>query len=548
MMRNALLSMLVLVAMGMTGGARPAAAVDGPELVTLDAASPLLEIRILLRVGSAYDPPDREGLASLTANALLEGGFGDPAHPVRKEDLAALTRAWGEDARPSVRVAKEATTFRMRVPAAVLDEYLETVLTPLFSEPLFLEDEVSRLANEAVTHLTGYLRYEAIEMLGLEALDDFVFDGTTYGHTTSGSVQGLRAITADDVRRFRDQYYTPARMIVGVSTVDGSVVKKLASALTGAGHATGAAHFTTPALEAPRPVEGRRLVIVAMPDAGATGIHLAFPIDVNRTSPDYWPLYVANVYFGTHRDGHGLLYTQIRQERGYNYGDYSYVEHFAGRPFSLFPPFNTPRQYQYFSIWIRPVATEYAHHLLKASVWELENLVRKGITDEDVERAKQKAKVLYLNLAENSARLLEAKTDDAYYGMEAGYLETYLDRIDAVTPQQVNAAIHQHLQADDLEILMVTDAKSAEDLAEDIRLDRNHDGKSLTDYQIVRQETSAGVVYDVPEAKLPLLARDAVWSATWLDIPPDRIEVVPVERLFEVGRFLAEPDDTGSAR
>ena len=30
-------------------------------------------------------------------------------------------------------------------------------------------------------------------------------------------------------------------------------------------------------------------------------------------------------------------------------------------------PWNAPRRQQYFSIWIRPVGTQYAHHLLKAA-------------------------------------------------------------------------------------------------------------------------------------------------------------------------------------
>jgi zinc protease len=522
--------------------ARPAPA---QEIVTLSSPSPLIEVRVMLKTGSAYDPAGKEGLAALTADALLEAGFGDPERPVTKEDLARITRPWGRRARPSVFVEKEATTFSFVVPRDVLNEYIERVMRPLFTRPLFLEEEVERLANEAITYLTGSLRYENIEMLGLEAVDNYVFEGTPYGHTVTGSVQGLKAITRDDLRSFYATYYDPDRMIVGISTSDRDVVDAIKSALSGAGRLEGrVSKMEQVALRPPPAIQGRELTIVAMPDAGATAIHAAFPISVRRTDDEFWPLYVANVYFGTHRDSHSHLYQQIRRARGYNYGDYSYIEHFAYRPFNLFPPFNTPRSYQYFLIWIRPVGTQYAHHILKAASWELENLIRRGVSDEDVQLSKNKAKVLYLNLAENTSRLLAAKMDDAFYGMEPGYLEGYLQRVEAVTTDQVNAAVRKYLQAEDVKFLIVSEADKAEALAEDIRLDRNAKGKTPADYRIDTVEEGGVTYFKIPENKLEILKLDAVWERHSLRLDPDRVRVVPAEALFETGDFVAKTTAT----
>lgn len=518
-------------------------------VVALEGSGPLLEVRFMVKSGSSHDPAGLEGLANVTAEAFLEGGFGDPDAPITKEDLARMTRSWGQGARPQVRVAKEATTFRFTVPVDVLDEYVETILAPMFSSPHFAEDEVRRLANEAATNLTGFLRYESVEMLGLESLDNYMFDGTSYAHTSAGSVQGLAAVTDDAVRGFYAKHYKPENAILGVSTDDPAIVAKLTDAMSGLGKVDGKkARVADAKRMPPPPIDGRELTIIAKPDELATGIHLGFPIEVNRTHPDYWPLYVASVYLGTHRDGHGVLYKQIRQERGYNYGDYAYIEHFAMRPWFLFPPFNFPREHQYFSMWIRPVGHAHAHHLLKAAVFELENLLRRGVPADEVEASKNKAKVLYLNLAETKSRLLEAKVDDAFYGLETGYLDGYLEKLDAVTVDQVNDAVRRHLQSDNLKILMVTDADRAETLAEDIAQDRNNTGKSLEDYELVKKELEDGTtVWEVPETRITTLRRDAQWSGTWLGIPSDRIRVVPVERIFETGELVAEPTG-GEAR
>lgn len=514
--------------------------VHAQQVVTLDVPSPLIEVRLMVRAGSAHDPAGKEGLAAITAQALLEAGFGDPQSPVTKEQLARITRPWGSGARPDVFVEKETTTFRFTVPRDVLDEYIENIMRPMLTRPVFLADEITRLKNEAVTQLSGSLRYENIEMLGLEAVDNYVFAGTPHGHAVAGSVQGVGAIKDDDARSFYATYYRPNNLILGVSTSDTQVVDAIKGALTGIGQLPRVNRLKPAQLAPPRPVRGREATIVAMPDAGASGIHAAFPISISRTDADFWPLYVANVYFGTHRDSHSHLYKQIRQARGYNYGDYSYIEHFAYRPFNLFPPFNAPRSYQYFLIWIRPVGTEYAHHITKAASWELENLLRNGISDEDVELSKNKAKVLYLNLAENSSRLLAAAVDDAFYRMEPGYLEGYLDRIDAVTPEQVNRAVRRYLQADNIKFLIVTEADKAEALAEDIRLDRNAKGKTAADYRIDIVEEAGVTLLKVPEDKLGILRLDAVWENYDLQLEPERVRVVPVEALFESGEFATK--------
>ena len=515
------------------------------QVVTLDVPSPLIEIRLMVKTGSAFDPAGKEGLAAVTAEALLEGGYGDPAQPVTKDELARITRPWGSRARPNVWVEKEATTFGLVVPRDVLDDYIARVLRPLFTQPLFMQEELDRLINEGVTQLSGSLRYENIEMLGLEAVDNYMFEETPHGHAVTGSVRGLASITRDDVRSFFATYYRPDRMILGISTTDPTVVAAVKRALQGTGQLKGqVTKLKEVKPQLPQAVRGRELTIVAMPDAGATAIHAAFPIDIARTDADFWPLYIANVYFGTHRDSHSHLYKQIRQQRGYNYGDYSYIEHFAYRPRFLFPPFNTPRTHQYFLIWIRPVGTEYAHHILKAATWELEYLLRNGVSEEDVELSKNKAKVLYLNLAENSSRLLAAAVDDAYYGMKPGYLEGYLKRIDTVTADQVNAAVRRYLQSDNLKFLIVTEADKAEALAGDIRAGRNAKGKTPADYRIDMVEEAGMSFLKVPTDKLDILMLDAVWEAHSLGLDPIRIRVIPVESLFETGAFITEPAAT----
>jgi hypothetical protein len=197
----------------------------------------------------------------------------------------------------------------------------------------------------------------------------------------------------------------------------------------------------------------------------------------------------------------------------------------VGRPQFLFPPPTTPRDQQYFSIWIRPVAHQYVHVITKAFMYELERLVREGLKAEEIAEAKVKARTLYLNFAESKDRQLGYRLDDLFYGMsDRGYLTTMLRSVDAVTPEQVNAAIKRHLQTANMKFLIVTHGDQAQRLATDIATNANVVSKTQAEYNIPDP---------VPPDKQDILRRDAEWKAYPLNIPRERMTIVPVDQVFE---------------
>lgn len=500
-------------------GTAKSAAKAPANLVALPSPSPLYQIQIMVRAGSANDTVGKEGTASLVGDALIEGGFGDAKNPVTKEKLAEITRPWGEAATPQIRVDKQATTISVTVPKENLQQFLTQVLRPMLQKPLFQAGEVERLKKEALVNIQSRLRLEQQELLGLLALDDSIFAGTVLGHIPAGTVQGVKAITRKDLEDFYKKFYTRENVFISTTIAAAAEQRAIAAALPAGGTAVPAREVN------PAPIRGREMLIITQPNAIATGIHLGFPISVKRGDADYWPLFVANVFLGTHRDSFGRLYGEIREERGYNYGDYSYIEYLAGRPFYLFPPPTTPRTAQYFSIWIRPVGTPYTHFLTKAATAELERLIKEGLTAEQVEGAKNKARTLYLKYSDSKSRQLGYKLDDMFYGMrDKGYLDEMLANLKAVTPEQVNAAIKKHLQTANLKYVIVTNASEGEKLANDIANNTNVTNKTLAEYHITEP---------IPAEKQEMLKQDEAWKAYPLNISRDRIRVVKADQMFE---------------
>jgi zinc protease len=176
---------------------------------------------------------------------------------------------------------------------------------------------------------------------------------------------------------------------------------------------------------------------------------------------------------------------------------------------------------------------------MKAATYELDRMVSQGLTAEQVEAAKRKAKVLYVNLGETLDRLLGAKMDDAFYGASSGFLDGYLASIDAVTAERVNAALRKHLQTANLKFLVATDSGHARSLVEQIRANGPAYGKDLKGYQLEQVKLPDGkMVWQIPEEKLEMLRLDALWANYPLNVRTVRL--VPVSAVFKTGEFIAE--------
>jgi len=501
-----------------------------PRVVTIDSRAPLVTIRVMITHGSTSDPAGKEGLAAIVGDAVTDGGFRADGVIVTKERLAEMTTPWGSGARPSVFTSARATTFYFTAPREVIGRYVTDVLRPMLTQPVFDEKEIDRLKNETLSQISS-LRSEDLELLGLAAVDQYVLAGTGYAHQPIGRETTVPAITRDDVAGFYRATYRPENAIVGISTTDPAVVAQVRDAVRAINSDSTSAPLAAPSAK-PEAFAGRHALVVEEPNAPAASVHAGFPIEVGRDDADYWPLYVANVWLGTHRDSFGQLYQKIREERGYNYGDYSYIEHWNGRTSSLFQVFNQPREQQYFSLWVRPVKHEHAVHLMKAITYELEQMVRNGLTPAQVEEAKKKARVLYLNLAETGPRLVAARVDDAFYGMQsAGFLDSYIRGIDSVTPEQVNAAIRRNLSTANVKYVVVTSTPHLQSTLAQIR-DGAVFGKTWEEYELTKAKLADGTtVWQVPEAKVPTVQLDAAWAYYPLQV--EDVQVINVKDMFK---------------
>jgi zinc protease len=454
--------------------------VPAPPVLLPVAADPTVSFSVQFRVGSQDDPAGKEGLAYLTGQMLAAAATEANSYDAILEKLYPLASDY------SIRVDREATTLTGRTHRDNLDAYL-----PLFMDaylrPAFKAQDFERIKNDAINYLENTLRYSSDEELGKAELERVVFEGTAYAHPPQGTVAGLRAVTLDDVRGFYRSRYTRANAVVGLGGgFDDALVARVQNSLGelpaasgpradaalpappatragGGAEARSAPQAGAPRIEPPR-IEGREVLLIDKPGADAS-ISFGFPIDVLRGERDFYALWVANSWLGEHRNQASHLFNVIREIRGLNYGDYSYIEAFPEGGARSMPPVNVPRQHQIFSVWIRTLPNEHALFALRAAMRELEQLVAGGMSEQEFELQRAFLKKYILHFAESTEDRLGYAVDDRFYGLtggghveDEGHLARFQRMLDTLTVADVNAALKKHLQYRNVKIAIVTGA------------------------------------------------------------------------------------------
>lgn len=240
-----------------------------------------------LRAGSLYETPERNGLAALTASALMRG--------TENRDFNAI-HAELEDIGADIGVSS--SIHRTGFFGKALAEDLPTlvdVLADVLRRPTFPAAHVERLRGEVLTGLqyrSQDTRYRANRAFRAALYPD----NHPYHYGTSGTVETVPQIAVSDMIAFHQQHYGPEDMIIVVvgAVKAAAVIDTLKQYLADWQNPS---QPQPPALpEVPRVTESRREK-VALPGKTQSDIVLGLPGPA-RFSDDYQAAVLANSVLG----------------------------------------------------------------------------------------------------------------------------------------------------------------------------------------------------------------------------------------------------------
>lgn len=379
---------------------------------------PMVDVRVMFDAGSARDG-GKAGLAQLTSAVLPDGAGGLTADQIaeRFENVGAR---FGADAE------RDTATLSLRSLTApeLLRPALETFALVL-ARPAFAQPDFERNRNQMLVAVRygeqspGYLAEKAF-YAGL-------YGDHPYGSPPGGTEESLKAITRDDAVAFYKRYYVARNAVVAiVGDLDRPAAEKLAESVAGQ---LPAGEQPAPLPEVPELAEPR-VVEVAHPSAQS---HVQIgQIGMARHDPQYFALYVGNHILG----GSGLvsrLNDEIRERRGLSYSVYSYFF-----PMQRKGPFLMGLQ----------TSTEQTDEAIGLLKGQLERFVAEGPTAEELAEAKKNITGGFALRIDSNSKIVDYLSVIGFYGLPLDYLDRFIERVEAVTLEDIRAAFKSHLKPD----------------------------------------------------------------------------------------------------
>jgi len=408
---------------------------NGLQVVLAEAHSiPKFHGELFLRAGEALVSDRSTGLAEMTATVVRTGTVKRTSRRI-EEDLRRL----GADLGTTAGQDTSAISF------AGLSEFREPLLrlvNELAREASFPEAEFERERRQKLEEVK--LERTSPGFLAGERLRKVLFGAHPYARVSPTEDQ-VAAYKREDLNEVYRDIYTPENaflILVGdfepqamLKTIEGTF-----------GNWTGA----KPAAKefpAPTQLRGRRVYLVHNPGSVQTQI-LAGCHAITRKHPDWIRLGLTNSLYGGAFNSR--LVMNIREDKGYTYSPRSGV---------------TPlRQRGYFSV-SAAVRNDVVAASLTEIFYELDKLRSLPVPEQELADAKNYLTgVFSLGLATQEG-LLSQYSASELNELPDDYLETYRDKVRALTPADLQATARKYLDSANMQIVVVGDRAQIEEQA-----------------------------------------------------------------------------------
>ena len=393
---------------------------NGLRILLMQAHNvPMVSMQLTLPAGSRFDPEGQGGTAGMLAAMLSD-------HTARHDFEAWANRLDAE----AIRLGAGAGRDNLDVSLTVLKEVLpagvhafaEALLQPGWDDIRFeiLKEDAVAAAQKA---------QEEPGVRASEALGQLVFGTHPYGHRPDGSLESLKRIELDSLKRLYRSQVKPEGAVLAVSgDIDmPELLKLLVPLLKDWQGAPEAGLF-----EIDPPLETRGLneqIEMATKQALVSFGRLG----PDRKAADFFPAFVLNHILG----GGGfssVLMEEVREKRGLVYGIYSY-----------FVPLAVPGPYV-ISLQTRADQADQASQVVRDVLAEL---FEKGVTDKQLQDAKANLMGSFAQRMDSNRERVGLISMIGFYGLPLDYLQTWTENVNAVSAAEVKQAAGRYLNPAD---------------------------------------------------------------------------------------------------
>jgi len=267
--------------------------------------------------------------------------------------------------------------------------------------------------------------------------DRLVYGFHPYGLPQTGTPDTISAITRADLVAFHQKYFAPNNAILAVV---GDITAEEAFARAKIVFADWERHDVPPMTFLDPPEPTRRVIVVNKSDAVQTEVRVGH-IGVPRKSPDYMALNLAVRILGG--EGSNRLHQVLRTERGLTYGAQATFDTLKWSG-DIEAQTNT-----------RSEATGEVLRLIVDEFWRLQ---RDRVGERELADAKAYLSGSFPLTIETPDQIALQVLNVLFYDLPVEQLQTFRDRVNAVTVDDVQRVARAYLKPDNLSVVLVGNA------------------------------------------------------------------------------------------
>lgn len=386
-------------------------------------ALPLVDVQAGFVAGSALDPADSAGLASLT-RSLLDAGTAGLNEQEIAERIADTGAQFGGG------TDKDQASLSLRTLSSAPERDAAVMLAAsLLARPTFPQDILERERARSIAGLKDALTRPAA--IAARSFGNAIYGNHPYGRSVT--VESLERITRDEIVGFHQAHYTARNAVITVvGDVSRTQAETIAVRLTEALPAgTAPAPLTAPQLPQ------RKTERISHPSAQAH-ITMGMP-GLSRDDPDYYPLLAGNYVLG----GGGFvsrLTKEVREKRGLAYSVYS-----SFQPLQMAGPFEIGLQ-------TRGNQAREAQELVERV---LRDFVTNGPTEDELAAARDNIINGFGLRLDSNRKILDYVSMIGFYNLPLDWLDAYPRKVKAVTVSDVRDAFARRIKAENLITVIV---------------------------------------------------------------------------------------------
>lgn len=300
-------------------------------------------------------------------------------------------------------------------------------------KPAFPKESFDKLITQELTGLKTIER-------SASSISDRVVNALAYGvnHPAGEFVTeaSIKSITLDDIKAAYKKYITPSRAyLTFVGDITAAQAKALAEKALGTWKASPLSLETL--VQVPNPAK-TEINVIDVPNAVQAEINVVNLVNIPMSSPDYFPVLLANRILGGGADAR--LFMNLREKHGFTYGAYSNIG--TGRFQS---DFNASAS----------VRNEKVDSAVAQFLYEINRIRTEKVSAKELQDAKNQYNGSFALGMENPARTADFASNILINKLPSNFYRTYLAKINAVTVDDIQRVAKKYFNYANTRIVVV---------------------------------------------------------------------------------------------